>query len=126
MGHVIFIGAGPGAADLITVRGAQRLASAEVVLFDALTDAITSLADEGVVAALIRKPKIDTALDLWVTGRIDLPPDALPPWRYGRHFAPGAKEGDAERYTIVLASRAEHRPGHASWARLPRCYLTTH
>jgi uroporphyrin-III C-methyltransferase len=38
MGHVIFIGAGPGAADLITVRGAQRLAQAEVVLFDALTD----------------------------------------------------------------------------------------
>lgn len=38
MGRVIFIGAGPGAADLITVRGAQRLASAEVVLFDALTD----------------------------------------------------------------------------------------
>ncbi len=60
------------------------------------------------------------------SGRIDLPPDALPPWRHGLHFAPGAKEGDAERYTIVLASRAEHRPGHASWARLPRCYLTTH
>ena len=38
MGCVIFIGAGPGAADLITVRGAQRLASADVVLFDALTD----------------------------------------------------------------------------------------
>lgn len=38
MGHVIFIGAGPGAADLITVRGAQRLSSADVVLFDALTD----------------------------------------------------------------------------------------
>lgn len=37
-GVVIFIGAGPGAADLITVRGAQRLAQAEVVLFDALTD----------------------------------------------------------------------------------------
>jgi uroporphyrin-III C-methyltransferase len=35
---VVFIGAGPGAADLITVRGAQRLAQAEVVLFDALTD----------------------------------------------------------------------------------------
>ncbi len=35
---VIFIGAGPGAADLITVRGARRLAEAEVVLFDALTD----------------------------------------------------------------------------------------
>lgn len=37
-GSVIFIGAGPGAADLITVRGAQRLATADVVLFDALTD----------------------------------------------------------------------------------------
>ena len=37
-GRVVFIGAGPGAADLITVRGAQRLAQAEVVLFDALTD----------------------------------------------------------------------------------------
>src|SRR5580765_966617 len=37
-GRVIFIGAGPGAADLITVRGAARLAQADVVLFDALTD----------------------------------------------------------------------------------------
>jgi uroporphyrin-III C-methyltransferase len=35
---VVFIGAGPGAADLITVRGAQRLARAQVVLHDALTD----------------------------------------------------------------------------------------
>jgi siroheme synthase len=35
---VYFIGAGPGAADLITLRGAQRLALADVVLFDALTD----------------------------------------------------------------------------------------
>jgi uroporphyrin-III C-methyltransferase len=38
MARVIFIGAGPGAADLITVRGAARLAQADVVLFDALTD----------------------------------------------------------------------------------------
>ncbi len=38
MGRVIFIGAGPGAADLITVRGSQRLAQADIVLFDALTD----------------------------------------------------------------------------------------
>lgn len=37
-GHVIFIGAGPGSADLITLRGAAALARAEVVLFDALTD----------------------------------------------------------------------------------------
>lgn len=39
MGKVCFIGAGPGAADLITVRGAQRLGQADVVLHDALTDA---------------------------------------------------------------------------------------
>ena len=38
MGKVIFIGAGPGAADLITLRGARALARADVVLFDALTD----------------------------------------------------------------------------------------
>ncbi len=38
MGRVIFIGAGPGAADLMTLRGARLLATADVVLFDALTD----------------------------------------------------------------------------------------
>jgi len=39
MNHpVVFIGAGPGEADLITVRGARRLAEADVVLFDALAD----------------------------------------------------------------------------------------
>ena len=38
MGRVVFIGAGPGAADLITVRGLNRLRAAEVVLADALTD----------------------------------------------------------------------------------------
>ena len=35
---VVFVSAGPGAADLITVRGAKALAAADVVLFDALTD----------------------------------------------------------------------------------------
>jgi uroporphyrin-III C-methyltransferase len=38
LGHVHFIGAGPGSADLITLRGAQALSRAEVVLADALTD----------------------------------------------------------------------------------------
>src|SRR5258706_12070821 len=38
MAKVIFIGAGPGAADLITLRGARLLAQADVVLYDALTD----------------------------------------------------------------------------------------
>jgi uroporphyrin-III C-methyltransferase len=38
MGRVVFIGAGPGTADLITLRGARVLARAEVVMYDALTD----------------------------------------------------------------------------------------
>jgi len=38
MGRVIFVSAGPGAADLITLRGARALGAAQVVLFDALTD----------------------------------------------------------------------------------------
>ena len=38
MGSVVFVGAGPGAADLITLRGLHHLARADVVLFDALTD----------------------------------------------------------------------------------------
>jgi uroporphyrin-III C-methyltransferase len=38
MGQVVFVGAGPGSADLITLRGARVLARADVVLFDALTD----------------------------------------------------------------------------------------
>jgi len=38
MKAVVFIGAGPGAADLITVRGARRLGRADVVLHDALVD----------------------------------------------------------------------------------------
>jgi len=38
MGRVVIIGAGPGAADLITLRGARWLSRADVVLYDALTD----------------------------------------------------------------------------------------
>jgi len=39
MGQVVFVGAGPGAADLITLRGLAQLQRADVVLCDALTDA---------------------------------------------------------------------------------------
>ncbi|HZV91994.1 MAG TPA: uroporphyrinogen-III C-methyltransferase, partial [Caldimonas sp.] len=37
-GRVAFVGAGPGQADLITLRGAARLREADVVLFDSLAD----------------------------------------------------------------------------------------
>ena len=36
LGKVVLLGAGPGAADLITVRGARILSQADVVLYDAL------------------------------------------------------------------------------------------
>ncbi|MGL4767888.1 MAG: uroporphyrinogen-III C-methyltransferase [Formosimonas sp.] len=38
MNTITFVGAGPGAADLITVRGQRALQRAQVVLFDALLD----------------------------------------------------------------------------------------
>jgi uroporphyrin-III C-methyltransferase len=46
-GFVVFVGAGPGQADLITLRGAERLRSADVVLFDSLADpALRALAPD--------------------------------------------------------------------------------
>jgi uroporphyrin-III C-methyltransferase len=46
-GSVAFVGAGPGQADLITLRGAERLRAADVVLFDSLADpALRALAPE--------------------------------------------------------------------------------
>ena len=48
-GTVYLIGAGPGAADLITVRGARILAQADVVLHDALvTDEMLALCPQAI------------------------------------------------------------------------------
>lgn len=49
LGKVILVGAGPGAADLITVRGARVLSQADVVLYDALvTDEMLALCPQAV------------------------------------------------------------------------------
>lgn len=49
LGKVYLIGAGPGAADLITLRGARILAQADVVLHDALvTDDMLALCPQAV------------------------------------------------------------------------------
>lgn len=48
-GKVVLLGAGPGAADLITVRGARILAQADVVLYDALvTDEMLALCPQAI------------------------------------------------------------------------------
>jgi uroporphyrin-III C-methyltransferase len=52
-GKVFLIGAGPGAADLITVRGARLLAEADVVLHDALvTEDMLALCPQAVKIAV--------------------------------------------------------------------------
>ena len=63
LGKVYLIGAGPGAADLITVRGARLLAQAEVVLHDALvTEDMLVLCPQAVKIAVGKRcGKLSTA-----------------------------------------------------------------
>jgi len=53
LGTVYLVGAGPGAADLITVRGAKLLAKADIVFHDALVDpAMLELCPQAVKVAV--------------------------------------------------------------------------
>ena len=88
MKPVVFIGAGPGAADLITLRGAQRLAAADVVLYDALTDpALRKLAPGARWIDVGKRGFCDS------TGRTRLGrrPSSAPPRGRCAHGAPAAR-----------------------------------
>ncbi|WP_073053089.1 SAM-dependent methyltransferase [Kaistia soli] len=59
--------------ETLGVSLAFRLWDGTTIPADASPDALTiAIADEGVIAALFRKPKIDTLLNLYVTRRLDL------------------------------------------------------
>jgi len=54
MNKIYFVGAGPGGADLITVRGREILREADVVIYDYLVD--KRLLDEAKVAVIPGEP----------------------------------------------------------------------
>ncbi|MFT7391511.1 MAG: uroporphyrin-III C-methyltransferase/precorrin-2 dehydrogenase/sirohydrochlorin ferrochelatase [Paracoccaceae bacterium] len=68
-GMVSLVGAGPGSADLITLRGARRIEAAEVILYDRLIDMrLLDLASPS--AALVHVGK-DPNGPAWKQARID-------------------------------------------------------
>ncbi len=55
-GHVTLLGAGPGAADLITLRGLAALKSADVIYYDRLVDpALLTFAKSGAICISVGK-----------------------------------------------------------------------
>jgi hypothetical protein len=45
---------------------------------------------------------------------------------HGRYSPPGTNSDDGARHTIVLSTTPAPLPTQRDWARLPRCYMTTH
>lgn len=63
-GKVYLIGAGPGAADLITLRGARLLAQADVVLYDALVQPeLLEMANRGAQMIAVGKRCLQLSTD---------------------------------------------------------------
>ena len=94
-GEVVFVGAGPGASDLITLRGARVIAEADIVIW------ASSLVDEGIVAGDLYKAMLAKGL---VTNAVT--PTAI-------RFAPPLTVSDEhvdEAVGIMAAALAEVRP----------------
>lgn len=96
-GVVTFVGAGPGAADLLTLRGAQRIAEADIVVWAA------SLVHEGVLAHARPGAEILRSTELTVEGLLPV---------YRRAAAAGLRvarvhSGDPSLYGAV-AEQIEH------------------
>ena len=65
-----------------------------------------AIADEGAVAALMRRPKLDTILNLWVSARLDLLPES-----YRRYLVNGIRrELGFEAVPIRLTLRSPKNP----------------
>ena len=65
--RVYFVGAGPGAADLLTLRAVRVLARAEFVLHDALVDqAVLALASQARLIAVGKRAHSPSTAQLFI------------------------------------------------------------
>lgn len=121
-GRVVLIGAGPGGADLITLRGARALAACDVVIYDRLVDPdLLDLADETALRVPVGKHKgggttqdeinrllVDHAADAHMVVRLK----GGDPFVFGR----GAEELDA---VVAAGLECEVIPGITSSIAAP-------
>ncbi len=71
MGRVYLVGAGPGAADLLTLRAARLLAAADVVFHDALVEGdVLALAAKATRIAVGKRCGAHSTSQRWLKGRV--------------------------------------------------------
>jgi uroporphyrin-III C-methyltransferase/precorrin-2 dehydrogenase/sirohydrochlorin ferrochelatase len=70
LGRVTLVGAGPGDPDLLTVRGARRLAQADLVLYDALSSAAMRTLAPGARWFYVGKRACRNSIDQEVLNRL--------------------------------------------------------